>query len=580
MNNINTNNINTNNFKIKILFAELSELSESNGQEKINLFRKIIELSESNESNRQQKIELFCNIIDALIENKYVMSILNSSHFFVNEYLQQEFKQSSRFKIDKIHPSGVPLKESHEKRLRLKEKTSVKFSSSNKPNEELELQLSSFENQKPKLRYFTMGSRQHPKQFETWSPEEMYNWWLELRTSGIPKLEWKILDAVFFLFINQISCICNSYIRYGIKNNSNTKNDFKKELKLLSEYFRLLDEFYKNGGEYGKLLDTHIAFCNWFQFRIRYDKQFKSYVEYQNQNDSIFKLFNKKNENKIIYTWARETYSNKNTQIDKLRTYINNENNFYLILFTSYFQSPSKFISLYSIPVITTIGVPHKSHNAEFYSPFSQIEHDFFTHSKTLLKYLIFLYNQKNPNDINIFRKKMIFLQLLSNKKDSDAQLLFWYIIHELEFEIEYFVIDRLIPEKEKENVNWPSLSPNEKFKERQKIISIIKEYKKIIKSSILSKNTNNVNKKLQYLKINDEHIFNFFDIEILLEQLKLMKIFLIELTPEEKREALPKIIHSIDVLIETCEETIEIIKNERNKNYNNYIRRRNPHNI
>ena len=85
-----------------------------------------------------------------------------------------------------------------------------------------------------------------------------------------------------------------------------------------------------------------------------------------------------------------------------------------------------------------------------------------------------------------------------------------------------------------------------------------------------MSKHTNNVNKKFQYLKMNDENIYNFFDIEILLEKLKLMKIFLIELTPEEKKEALSKIIHSIDVLIETCEETV---KNERNKYYNIYMR-------
>jgi hypothetical protein len=93
------------------------------------------------------------------------MNILDSSHFFVKEYLQQEFKQSSRFKFDKIHPSGVPLKESHEKRLKKNEKTSVKFSSYSKLNKEEELQLSNFEEQKPKLRYFTMGSKQHPNQF-------------------------------------------------------------------------------------------------------------------------------------------------------------------------------------------------------------------------------------------------------------------------------------------------------------------------------------------------------------------------------------------------------------------------------
>jgi hypothetical protein len=475
------------------------------------------------------------------------MRILDSSHFFVKEYLQQEFKQSSRFKIDKIHLSGVPLKESHEKRLIKKGKTSVKFSSYNK-KEEQELQLSNFvEQQKPKLRYFTMGSIQHPKQFEIWSPEEMYNWWYKLRTSGIPKSEWKILDAEFFLFINQISCICNSYIRYGIKNNSNAKNVFKEERRLLSEYFRLLDEFYESGGEYGKLLETHIAFCNWFQHRIRYDEQFKSYVEYQNQNESIFKLLKKnENENKIYHTWHHEIYSNKNFKIDKLRKYINNENNFYLILFTSYFQNPSKFISLYSIPVITAMGVPHKSHNAELYSPFSQIEHDILAHSQILLKYLIFLYNQKYSDDINIFRKKMLFLQLLHNKKKSDAQLLFWFIIHELEFGIEYFLIDRLI---KKNNIET-----------KKNILS---------KYGFLNKN----------YEITDKNISKFFDIDFLLKQLKIIKCFLIELTPEEKREALPRILDSIDVLIETCEETIEIVKNERQKNYNNYTRTRTTRN-
>ena len=497
-------------------------------------------MSNSNLSNKER--ELY-NEISGLVNIPDVMRILDSSEFFVKEYLQQEFKQSSRFKIDKIHPSGVPLKESHEKRL--KGKHSVKFSSSNRPNQEL--QLSNFKEQKPKLRYFTMGSRQHPKQFETWSPEEMYNWWLSLRESDIQKLEWKILDAVFFLFINQISCICNSYIRYGIQNNSNTKNVFKEELKLLSKYFRLLDEFYKSGGEYGKLLDTHIAFCNWFQYRIRNDKEFKSYGEYQNQNESVFKLF-KKNENKIYYTWHKDVYSNKNSDIKKIRIYTNDKNNFYLILFTSYFQSPSKYISLYGIPVITGIGVPHKSHNSTYYSPFSQIEHDIFNHTNMLLKYLIFLYEQKYSDDINIFRKKMIFLKLLSNKKDSnkkdsDAQLLFWYIIHELELR-EYFIEKHFIF-----NINS----------------------KKEILSKCGFSNTK--------IGITDENLSKFFDIEFLLKQLKIIKCSLIELTPDEKREALPRILDSIDVLIETCEETIEIVKNERQQNYNNYTRRRNPRN-
>jgi hypothetical protein len=136
-----------------------------------------------------------------------------------------------------------------------------------------------------------------------------------------------------------------------------------------------------------------------------------------------------------------------------------------------------------------------------------------------------------------------------------------------------------VIPKQQNnEKINISQFSNNELDKFLENSIIKKKLYFNKVKKDILSKHTNNVNKKLKYLKMNDN---NFFDIDILLEQLKLMKIFLIELTPEEKREALPKIIHYIDVLIETCEETIEIVKNEIQKNYNNYMRnQRNPHNI
>ena len=63
-----------------------------------------------------------------------------------------------------------------------------------------------------------------------------------------------------------------------------------------------------------------------------------------------------------------------------------------------------------------------------------------------------------------------------------------------------------------------------------------------------------------------------------MLEQLKILKYFLIELiTSEEKKEVLKRILDSINVLIETCKETINIVKNEQ---YNNYMRnQRNPRN-
>lgn len=518
------NNINNNNLKTKLLFGNLSN------------------------SER----DLY-NEISHLVDIPDVMRILDSSHFFMKEYLQQEFKQSSRFKIDKIHPNGIPLKESHEKRLKKNGKNSVKLSSYNKKNEELELRLSNFVEQKPKLRYFTMGSKQHPKQFENWSPEEMYNWWLKLRTSDIPKLEWKILDAVFFLFINQISCICNSYIRYGIKNNSNNKKVFKEELRLLSEYFRLLDEFYKSGGEYGKLLDTHIAFCYWFHFRIRYDREFKLYVEYEksNFNFNIVNLYNDKTSNIIEYksiNESNELASDILNSFKKIRNQIK-DNNFSLFLFTSYVQYPSKYINLYSVPIITCPGIPTKTHSGDYYSPISQISHDIFVHVNILIKYLVNLYkNINNSNiDISIFKTKMLFLKLLSNKKYYDAQLLFWLLINEYNFNINIF----------KSYIKLQKLSNRNSF---------IRE--------ILSKYTSNINKELQYLQITDKNISKFFDIEFLLKQLKILKILIIELiTSENKKDVVKRLLDSIDVLIETCEETIEIVKNERQKNYNNYMR-------
>lgn len=158
----NKNNQYQNQFKIKLLLAELSELRGN------------------------KKIETFFTIIKILIRNKDVIGILESNSFFKEQYLQQEFKESSRFKFDKKHRNtGVPLKESHEKRL--KGKVSVKFEKTN-------LLLSNFVEDKPTLRYFT----QNPDQFERWSPERLYNWWLKLRESGILKFEWEIMDAVFF----------------------------------------------------------------------------------------------------------------------------------------------------------------------------------------------------------------------------------------------------------------------------------------------------------------------------------------------------------------------------------------------
>jgi hypothetical protein len=534
MNSINKNN---KNFKTKLLFGNLS----------------------NSERDLYDKISRLVDIPD-------VMRILDSSEFFRKEYLKQEFNKSSRFKIDKIHHTGVPLKESREKKLRNEKINSVSFQNFTKPPfNKTRLELNRFTDQTRKLRYFTMGSLSggvQKKQFERWSPEEMYNWWLKLRISGIPKSEWKIMDVVFFLFINQISCICNSYIKYGINNNSSNKRVFGKELRLLSKYFNLLDEFYKSGGEYGLLIVTHIAFCEWFQHRIRYNNKFKIYVEYERNkntnNFNIARLYNKRISNTIILkkniNESNNSISNNLKKFYEIYQKFNDDNNFTLILFTSYTQNPTNFINLYSIPIITCLGVPNKTHNGDYYSPFSQIDHDILFHSRKLRNYLLNLYEGQNRNnmeiDIKSFKKKMIFLQILYTKKESDAQILFWILINEYFFDItkiffnnKYISLGNLVSIR-RDNRN------NIFYKHR---ISVI--------NNILRKYYSNANNPLQYLKIDDSNISKFFDIEFLLQQLQILQYLLNELISKEEKKVLPRLCNSINVLIET----LQIVSSKHN---------------
>jgi hypothetical protein len=493
----NKNNQYQNQFKIKLLLAELSELRGNN------------------------KRDQFFKIIKILIGNKKVISILESNSFFKEEYLKQEFKESSRFKFDKKHrDTGIPLKESHEKKLKGKE--FVKFKEAN-------LLLSNFVEDKPTLRYFT----QNPNQFERWSPKRLYNWWLELRKSVIPKFEWEIMDAVFFLFINQISRICNSYIKYGIK------EDNEAEIIQLQQYFILLDEFYKNNGKYGLLLDTHFAFCEWFNIRISYEPEYTLYVESLDTSGDIINLFNKKN-SKIIQLKKSKNLEIKSTNpnILQLRELFK-KNDFSLILFTSYFQSPTHFVNLYSIPVITAVGVPHKSHSGKFYSPFSQIIHDITFHSRYLIQYFQYIYSQSQPiNDIQLFEEKMIFLELLKNKNNEELQLLLWHLIHE--------------------STIFKSLKINgHSYLNQNSIKNSLQTYyiqnnKKIEEiPTLLQKNLDYQNTFLS------EH---FFEIDILLEELKKFR-FVTEfiINSEKGKLVLPKLLGNTDILIQTCEETLRL---------------------
>ena len=144
----------------------------------------------------------------------------------------------------------------------------------------------------------------------------------------------------------------------------------------------------------------------------------------------------------------------------------------------------------------------------------------------------------------------MIFLQLLYDKKASDAQLLLWYIIHEGNQDI-FSILKKyiILPQNKSSN-------PIEKLLKN-------KESKYKIYLDILSKNKNfnNLKNKI-YVNLSKNNISNFFDINFLLKQLKILKILLKELiTSKEKKEALYKILKSIDILIDTCNETFEYIK-------------------
>lgn len=112
----------------------------------------------SNSQSRGER-ELY-DEINRLINIEDVMYTLDSCDFFKDQYLKQTFKTTNRFKIDKIHRiHSIPLKKSFENRLIKEGKNSIKFSSYNNSSAiPPVLQLSNFEEQKPKLKYFTMGS--------------------------------------------------------------------------------------------------------------------------------------------------------------------------------------------------------------------------------------------------------------------------------------------------------------------------------------------------------------------------------------------------------------------------------------
>jgi hypothetical protein len=143
--------------------------------------------------------------------NNSLLETLMESKFFMEEYIQQQFKKSKRFK-DKTYYNfrGYPVKLNTTKEMKLK--TQYTFTNKKDKRESFNFdKLKSSEIKVKELVLFTQGSRTKT-QFECWTPMEMFLWWRTLRESDDPKREWKIMDAVFFLFINQLSQIINTYV--------------------------------------------------------------------------------------------------------------------------------------------------------------------------------------------------------------------------------------------------------------------------------------------------------------------------------------------------------------------------------
>jgi len=412
-----------------------------------------------------------------------------------------------------------------------------------------------FEEQKKKLQinntYDEYSSRQDiplfiyitndPDQFENWSAIRIFEWWRSLRMSRIPKREWPVFDAVKYLFINQFMRIMNSYLKYGVD-----KID-KLAFDKLKEYLRLVDIFYESGGQYQHLLDAHLAFCEWFSARFIGGLLFESGRNNEPQYVSSSMYINKK---KDRYRNLIIDYFNKTCKDD----------NFILVIPLSFFQKESKFIKLYTSPLIVFLGVNYRTHyvNYDFYklySPYGQIYHDFKFHAEILISNYNKLYNiagfNKSTNllqedDILIFEKRCKFLTIVSLINNDEFKKLLWFILHENPY---YFFTSsnlffniRILFIKLNEKETYKILQPvfYDEIKLTQSIYTLIcaciiyfmsnflpleyfKDLKITVESIVFMNNENNISNKL--IKILKEKLLIEFEYNVKTKQLKLRSI-------------------------------------------------------
>jgi hypothetical protein len=409
-----------------------------------------------------------------------LLEVLQSSLFFMEEYTQQKFKKSNRFKEKTYYNfRGYPVK------LNTKKEMKFNFNVSRRKNYKIEKEnfninrLKDSKIEVKELVLFTEGS-QTKSQFECWTPMEMFLWWRTLRESSYPKREWTIMDAVFFLFINQISQIINTYVinfylnfystiiekykddieKYKIKRYNGTDyiNDpYLKSLFYLKKYLEELDKFYKSGGEYGLLLDVQLLYYEYYEFelyltQLRHADNDNGKVRLLKKENNKFSSLdlrsvffnNKPNINSYVltnigYTLQKnyssgnfkntltsftEPYNGKKYDLKSFFKETLKDTNFTLIIFQSYFQNSSKFISLYSIPVIPILGIEFDTHGGGVYSSIQHVHHDLF-HAIYLLYFLNKIlynpeFNKKLNEDIQEFFRRTVFLEEL-NKKASNT---------------------------------------------------------------------------------------------------------------------------------------------------------------
>ena len=423
----------------------------------------------------------FLTELRELFTEKNIPSIISDfekSSFFRDHYLKQTFKTSpSRFKKKSyyLNNSGYPIQLNQELTNKLKKGEEIKVITEHQSNDYINkykgkrnsftkhiknnevyndpLKPSNIRLQETKeLKMFTEGSNENPEQFETWNAEKMYKQWLLLRLSNIEKPNWPIMDYVFFLFINQITCILNSYIIYRIQQDINEEKDYYKN------YLIALDRFTKNSGLYKDLLNVHFLFCEWYDIRIKFaitHKKKRLVKINKMSNVRIDNLFRKNNKEKAITfrtitenNRIRENnsvnFSNKRNNYSTIKKFFDKTldlKNFCLLIFTSYFQNVKKSNNLYAFPVIPILGIPYKTHDGFIYNPRIQLIHDYTHVDISLIPYFDHLYpdDSNKRMDIKEFFEKMLFLTKLNksirNKnKLNNAQYFLWWYLHEQSF--------------------------------------------------------------------------------------------------------------------------------------------------